>query len=119
MAKVVLVVDDEPIVREIMKELLEASSFHVLEAANGKEAFAIVKSQPVDCVLSDIRMPGGNGIELAQNIYDLSGTKPKVLLMTGYSDFTLEQAQKLNILSIISKPFDPEEVLNDIVKVLS
>lgn len=118
MLKVILVVDDEPILREIVKDYLELSHYSVLEAENGRVAFEMIQKQKIDCVISDIRMPGGSGIELAENLFAMKSPKPKLILMTGFSDFTWEQAKKLEVTEIMAKPFEPESLLAQVKKVI-
>ncbi len=119
MIPVVLIVDDEPDVREILKDILEQKNILVLEADNGRKAFDIIISRKIDCVLSDIRMPGGGGVELCEKIKLLSGSKPQVFLMSGYSDFNLEQQQNLEIVKILCKPFEPQFAADEIIKSLN
>lgn len=114
MSKIILVVDDEQILREIIKDYLELSHFTVLEAENGRMAFEIIQKQKVDCVISDIRMPGGSGIELAESLFAMKKPKPKLILMTGFSDFTSEQAKRLEVTKIMAKPFEPESLLAEV-----
>lgn len=111
MQRKILIVDDEPMIRELLRDAFESIGFLVFEAENGKEAIRLVHEYTFECVLSDLRMPGGDGIELADDIHKLSGQKPKVFLMTGYSDVTLQQAQSLGVLKIFDKPFNFTEVL--------
>lgn len=111
MQKKMLVVDDEPVLREIIKEAFESAHFVVDEAENGREAFLLIQQKAYDCVLSDVRMPGGDGIELAKNIYVLPDPKPKVFLVTGFSDLTTQDAKKWGVLEIFDKPFDFKDLL--------
>jgi CheY-like chemotaxis protein len=66
----VLVVEDEPLLRDYVAEVLADSGFEVLEAASGKEALALLSDNPGVCaVVSDVAMPGGlNGLELARRL---------------------------------------------------
>ena len=116
MPKKILIVDDEPMIREIFKEAFEAAGFVVHEAQNGREAFRFVTSDSYDCVLSDVRMPGGDGIELAKSIHQMPGRKPKVFLVTGYSDGNIQQAIEYGVERIFDKPFDFKDVLDCIRK---
>ncbi len=112
--KVILIVDDEPILREILRDCFEGQGFQVFEAESGKKAIEVIKSHKIDIVLSDIRMPGGSGVELAQSLFEMNSPKPKIILMTGYSDFSWEQAQKLNVVKMFSKPFEPHEIIEEV-----
>jgi CheY-like chemotaxis protein len=111
MRKKILIVDDEPMLREILKEAFETANFAVHEAENGCEAFRLVREIQFDCVLSDIQMPGGDGKALAKNIHELPGPKPKVFLVTGFNDLTPQKAKELGVIKIFDKPFDFKAVL--------
>jgi len=65
----VLVVEDEPLVRSLVAELLRAEDFLVIEASHASEALAYLSTgSPVDLVFTDVRMPGMSGVELAAHI---------------------------------------------------
>ena len=118
MSKKILVVDDEPMLREILKDFLEMGSYKVEEAHNGHEAFKMIGQSSFDCVISDVRMPNGDGTELAKNIFNMQGAKPKVFLATGFSDISDEQAKSLGVEKVLHKPFDYNELLNAIRKAI-
>ncbi|WP_413289314.1 response regulator [Bdellovibrio sp. HCB337] len=119
MQRQILIVDDEPMIRELLKEAFESIGFTVHEAENGREAFRLVREIPFECVLSDLRMPGGDGIELANEIHKAPGPKPKMFLMTGYSDITLQKAQALGVLKIFEKPFNFKDLLQEVSKAVN
>ncbi|MEQ8222977.1 MAG: response regulator, partial [Candidatus Eremiobacterota bacterium] len=62
----ILVVDDENTIRELLYRLLRSKGYHVVTASDGEEALKILKREQFDLLLSDIRMPGINGIELLE-----------------------------------------------------
>lgn len=102
----ILVVDDEPDLREMLVTELQTMDVKTLEAANGKEAIKIVKSEKVDLVISDIRMPGGNGIELLIEAKKFNLKKPVFLFITAFSDITREEIHAHGAEGLVSKPFD-------------
>lgn len=114
MSKNILIVDDEPMIREIFKEAFEAIGFVVDEAQNGREAFQKICGSTYDCVLSDVRMPGGDGMELAKNIHGLPGLKPNVFLVTGFSDMSVQKAKEWGVLKIFDKPFNFKDVIEQV-----
>lgn len=116
--KTLLVVDDEPDLREPLVIEFESLGCRVLQAANGKDAFEIVKKEKVDAVISDIRMPGGDGIELLRNIKELHHEFPMVMLITGFSDLSREDAYHLGAEAILSKPFDLDELDRAVSRIL-
>lgn len=85
----VLVVDDEPLIRETLAEYLQGQGFRVAVAASGEDALAAVKKSPYDVVVCDINLPGLDGIEVLER---LSRSNPEilVLLITAYA--TVESA---------------------------
>jgi len=119
MKRTILIVDDEPVLREILRDYFEAHDFKVFEAENGRQALQVVQNKPIECVLSDIRMPKGSGIELAEKIHKMESPKPKLILMTGYSDVSVDQAQKLGVIKVLNKPFEPAVLLQEVRKVLN
>ena len=117
----VLIIDDEPDMRETMRYLLEREGFEVLVAAEGSEAMKLVRSASVDVVVTDIYMPGKEGIE---TIYDLRREFPhtRIIVMSGGGgrkgmDF-LSVARELGAEKSLKKPFDPRELI-DAVHALS
>jgi two-component system response regulator (stage 0 sporulation protein F) len=108
--KTVLVVDDEPDLREILKDEFTFEGADVSEAKNGKEALELVKSKKFDAVLSDIRMPGGDGVTLAREIKALNSQTPIVFLITGFADLRSYEAYDLGAEGFFTKPFHLEEL---------
>ena len=85
----VLIAEDEKMIRRGLKVLIERSSIpvaEVLEARNGEEALEILKSQKIDLLITDVRMPRMDGMELVKIVGQLPHP-PKVLVVSGYDDF--------------------------------
>ena len=112
--KKILVADDEPMLREIIRDVLEFEGAQVREAANGKEALALIQADPVQAVVSDIRMPGGDGLELLENLRKADFATPVVLLITGFSDLSHDSAYQKGADAVLSKPFDVNELIDRI-----
>jgi two-component system, response regulator, stage 0 sporulation protein F len=107
--KTVLIVDDEQEIRELLKDEFEYYGAVVLEAANGKIAAALWAKQPSDFVVTDIRMPGGDGIELLRTIKAHTRDVP-VLVMSAFSDISRNEANELGADAFFSKPFNLEKL---------
>jgi signal transduction histidine kinase/CheY-like chemotaxis protein len=109
---VVLLVEDDESIREFYKQSLEEYKFHVLEAGDGAEAFALFQKHAVDIVLSDIRMPNVDGLELLARIRT-SGSKVPVILCSGYyvglENELTRSDHKPN--RIIDKPFKVKDMV--------
>jgi CheY-like chemotaxis protein len=103
--EIVLVVEDEPIVRLLAVETLEDQGYRALEAADGAAALRILQSsQRVDLLITDIGLPGLNGRQLADAA---RSTRPdlKILFMTGYAETAASSSFLLPGMEIVTKPF--------------
>ena len=88
----VLITDDEKIEREGIKFLLsmEEGEYEIQEASNGKQALNILRSQQIDFLLTDIKMPHMDGLELAEKAREENPELP-IVIFSGYSDFSFAQ----------------------------
>ena len=123
MSKRILVIDDEELIVKSLSKLLEKTGFEVFIIKRGQDAVAIMEEEDVDLIISDIRMPGMDGIETIKNILDVYKQKdsptPKIIFITGYADKEAEtQAKKLNPAAYIQKPFDISTLVQKINEVL-
>lgn len=114
-----LVVDDDEMLREVIRDILAFEGAQVTEAENGAVAFSLVQSIQFDVVVSDVRMPGGDGIALAKNISELQGKKPLVFICSGFNDLSPNQIRNFQIIKVFDKPFEPSKFLNEIAAKLS
>lgn len=114
-----LFVDDDADFRNAMAFSFIRKGYRVLTAANGKDAFDLIQANEVHAVISDIRMPGGDGIELLARTRQSNLSVPIVLLVTGFSDLTIEEAHDKGAEALFSKPFDKKELENAILRLLT
>ena len=117
--KKILVVDDEEDLREMIAFAFQLEGFQTRMAANGRDAFAIAEKEAVDIVISDVRMPDGDGIELLQNLQKLIPRLPLVILTTGFSDLRLEEAFDWGAEALFIKPFALHELIGCVNRLLS
>jgi CheY-like chemotaxis protein len=117
--KVILVVDDEADLREILREELMFEGAEVYEAANGREAMEQLSKRSFDAVLSDLRMPGGDGAALARQIREKDPSKPIIILITGFADLHSEEAFGLGVDGYVTKPFHLEELKLNLYRLLT
>jgi DNA-binding NtrC family response regulator len=104
--RTVLVVEDEPLLLIVVAETLRDAGYDVLEAANGEAALALLADNPdIDLLMTDIRMPGINGYQLAQRSMDLRPNM-RILLMTGYAQEPMPGQMASLGIPILYKPFD-------------
>jgi len=107
----VLVVDDEPAMREMLVSLLDESGIRAQPASSADEALASSRDAEFDAVLSDIRMPGKSGLAL---LAELRETRPEtpVVLMTAFGSIdSAVEAMRLGAFDYVTKPFKRESVL--------
>lgn len=103
--KTLLIVDDETELRELIVEHFRFLKCSVFEAAGGHEAFEIFKTHPIDIVLTDLRMANGDGLGLIENIRQENLQNPLTILMTGFSDKSLEKLKHAPRTLVLNKPF--------------
>jgi two-component system response regulator YesN len=108
-----MIVDDEPIIRKGIINFIQWDSINckvTCEATNGIEAKKLIELNKPDIIISDIKMPGMDGIKLSKYVYE-SFPHIKVILLTGYSDFEYAQsAIKFNVVDFILKPSSNDKI---------
>lgn len=102
----ILIVDDEVDLLEVLAMRFSASGAQVETATNGLDAFEKFQNQPFDLVLSDVRMAKGDGLALLRKIRLIDAKLPIFFFMTGYSDFTPEEAKAFGANEVLHKPFE-------------
>ena len=115
----ILVVDDEPRLRETLAKLLRSRGYEVTEANGGKHACALVDTQTFDLALLDLRMPEVDGFDVMAH---LAQSQPDcgAIVVSGESSFSaVSRALRRGALDYIRKPFDPEELLATVAGVTS
>lgn len=117
MARSVLVVDDVPFARKVLKEILTAAKYNVIgEAQNGEEAFHMYEQLRPDFVTMDVVMPGRGGIEATRSIID-KNKEAKIILVSAIShENLLMEAISAGARDYIIKPFSPEDLIKSIEK---
>lgn len=106
--KKILVVDDEVGIRESLNDYLELEGFSVMTADCGEAAVNLLSSEQFDLILSDVRMPRGDGLYLLNKVKQKHYMNPVVVLMSGFTDLTLEEAYNMGARGFFVKPFNPQ-----------
>ena len=106
----VLIVDDEPSMREMLAIALGDEGWEVHAAQDGEEALAKLAQQPFDVVVSDIRMPGVDGLELLGRAREQSPGTEVILITAHASTDSAIEAVRLGAYDYVTKPFDVEEL---------
>ena len=117
--RVILVVDDEEGLREGLSHLLEDEGYRVLCASTGEQAFEIVRQTHVDLVLTDMKMPGMNGIELLKKVRAIR-QEIGVIILTGFGEIeSYIEAMNFGAMEYVSKPFKVNELKFIVQKILN
>ncbi len=118
----VVIADDEKLIRAGLKKILTDSldiPLNIIEAKNGEEALELCKSEQPELIITDIRMPRMDGIELMKNLSALEN-HPSIIVLSGYDDFSYAKAAIQNgASSYILKPVDKKELLNSVKSAVS
>lgn len=117
----VLIVDDEKIERTGIRFLLKQipEEFEIAEAVNGKEALSWLEENEADILMTDVKMPFMNGIELLEHVSKRYPTL-KTMVFSGYGEFEYaRQAMRFGVAEYILKPVDPAEFKNAMAKILN
>ena len=115
MSKILIIEDEEPIRRVLVRILLEEdSSFKIQEASDGKKGLDLIKKESFDLVLCDIKMPIIDGIDLLQRTRKINTLLPFIML-TGHGNIeTAVESMKLGAYDFISKPPDLNRLINSV-----
>lgn len=112
-SKKILIVDDEPDLREMLEFEFEMSGASVSTASNGREAIQLILSESFDLVISDIRMPGGDGVELIKKMNEENIYTPLVFI-SGFADIQVDEAYELGASGYFPKPFVLQDIVNKV-----
>jgi two-component system chemotaxis response regulator CheY len=115
MAYRILIVDDSPAMRALVRRVIRLSGVDVadcFEAANGREALALLADQWVDVILTDVNMPEMDGEQFLQRLQaeDLLRSIPTVVISTDATRHRVERLRELGARGYITKPFLPENL---------
>ena len=109
--KKILIVDDEEIVRRVLRGLLEKEGYEVIEAEDGGAGVELAKKEDPDVILMDLTMPGMGGLEACRLLKKDEKTKNiPVLVITALGGENKTEAINAGIDDFVSKPFDAEEI---------
>lgn len=112
--KSVLIVEDYPVFRCLLRSILESEGLSCQEASNGEEAYAQLKERPIDIIITDHDMPRMNGIDLLKRLPQVYPEKlPLVIFLTGCYTKSLEcEAKELGASVVFTKPLQVSDLLS-------
>ncbi|HHN65804.1 MAG TPA: sigma-54-dependent Fis family transcriptional regulator [Nitrospirae bacterium] len=115
----VLVIDDEAIVRVSCERVLKPEGYEVMVTSRGDEAIELLEKEKYDVVLTDLKMPDMDGMEVLRIIKE-RWPDIQVVIITGYGTIsTAVQAIKMGAYEYIEKPFTPQDILEVVEKAMS
>lgn len=116
----ILAVDDSASMRQMVSFTLKGAGYHVIEAADGQEAYEKAMTQSVDLVLTDQNMPRMDGVTLVKNLRELPtyASTPILILTTESGDEMKSKGRAAGATGWLVKPFDPGKLLEVIRKVI-
>lgn len=106
----ILICDDDKDVREVLVEAFEDAGCQVVAASSTKQAWQVIQKYTVDCIVSDIQMSDGDGVDFAKRVYDSEAPIP-FFLITGFSDYQGHEVKSFGVEAIFFKPLHPEEIV--------
>jgi two-component system cell cycle response regulator CpdR len=112
----ILLAEDEEAMRTYLARALENAGYEVVAVSSGTEAVPYLEDEPFDLLLSDIVMPGMDGIELAQRCQDISPAT-KVMFITGFAAVTLRASREAPQAKVLSKPFHLRDLVLEVERV--
>jgi len=112
----ILVVDDEPVARQSLTDILRLEGYTVNSVPNGQAAVEYVRTHPVELIIVDLRMPGMDGLEVVQVVNQISPETEVILLTAFGSTESAVQALRLRIHDYLLKPAPPIQVVNSVKK---
>ncbi|MGD1898339.1 MAG: response regulator transcription factor [Phormidesmis sp.] len=124
MTKTILIVDDEAHIRILMEQTLEDledEGVELLTASNGEEALGIIQEEHPDLVFLDVMMPKMNGFEVCQTVKSDAATQDTyvIMLTAKGQEFDEQKGREMGANLYMTKPFDPDEILEKAVEVLA
>jgi DNA-binding NtrC family response regulator len=110
----ILVVDDESTIADILVESFEDEGAQAKALYSGNHAIKYLKSNSVDLILSDIKMPDGTGIDLLEYVTE-NKNSAALMFMTGYSEFSSDELVSKGAIKVFTKPIDLDNVIDEII----
>jgi len=117
--KKILIVDDQPGIRVLLQEVLKKEGYDIQTAGSGVEAISLLEAEHFDALLTDMKLPGMNGVDILQRV-QAKAEQMVIMMMTAYGEMELiEQAKSLGAKHFFTKPFniiEVRETINNLMK---
>jgi CheY-like chemotaxis protein len=110
----VMIVDDEEDLRDVIAFDIEDAGFKILTASSGNKAIELLAKHKVDIIVSDIRMPDGDGVSLLNSIRKTEPNLPVVFFVSAFADISESSAKNLGAKALLKKPINPDELISQL-----
>jgi len=114
----VLVVDDDPRLREYVRANMELEGYAVLEAGSADEGMAVLEGEQPQLILLDVMMPGVDGWQMLQRIQETHGAIPVIMFSGKVDAQSAAEAEQRGATGFIGKPFDPQQLIDRAKQIL-
>ena len=114
----VLVVDDDPRLREYVRVNMELEGYTVVEAGSADEGMAVLEGEQPQLILLDVMMPGTDGWEMLQRIQETHGAIPVIMFSGKVDERSAAEAEQRGATGFIGKPFDPQQLIDRAKQIL-
>jgi two-component system chemotaxis response regulator CheY len=120
MPATILIADDSRTMRDMVRAALEADHHTVVEAPDGRQALAVAEAQAADLVITDVNMPGMDGLALVRALRERERYRftPILVLTTEHGDDIKQRGRAAGATGWLVKPFDPAKLIEVIGKVI-
>jgi len=116
----VLIIDDEPIVRSLLMQILESDGYTLFQASSGEKALALIQIARPTAIILDIIMPGMNGLEFLAKAGLSQSDLSSVIVITGsIDDMVIRQSYEAGIRAFIRKPFNNYEIRGSVANAVT
>ncbi len=111
----VLIVDDEPDILELMEEEFIYYGYKTMTAICGNDAIQLINDHKIDVVVSDYKMPNGNGMAVLDAVKAMNeAERPEFFFVSGQADISIQEALSAGAKKFFSKPFDLDDLIQEI-----
>jgi CheY-like chemotaxis protein len=107
----ILIVEDDIDLCEILRMSFEHMGHKVSVAFSGHEGAEFLKKNKPDVLITDLKMPNGDGVQLLQSLRAQNILVPKIAVMSGYADFSQQELAALGVQAVVQKPCLPSDIL--------
>lgn len=120
-SKRILICDDDPVILRLLQVNLELEGFEVLLGNNGEEAVQIAQNEHPDLIILDIMMPRMDGYQACEKLKSLDDTRdiPVVFLSAKAQQSDIERGKAYGVVDYITKPFDPNDLIDVLDRLLT